>query len=57
MEEKTLYERLGGAFAIAAVVDRFSDEIMKDAKVGKNSTNPYVRQFLDGSSQGPIRLV
>lgn len=22
----------------------------------KNSTNPYLRQFLDGSSQGPIKL-
>lgn len=45
MEEKTLYERLGGAFAIAAVVDRFSDEIMKDALVGKNSTNPYLKKW------------
>jgi len=29
MGEKTLYERLGGVFAIAAVVDRFSDEIIE----------------------------
>ena len=29
MAEKTLYERLGGVFAIAAVVNHFSDEIVK----------------------------
>jgi hemoglobin len=28
--EASLYERLGGYFAIAAVVDRFSDEIIKN---------------------------
>jgi hemoglobin len=27
--EKSLYERLGGVFAIAAVVDRFSDAVVK----------------------------
>jgi hemoglobin len=51
MEEKTLYERLGGAFAIAAVVDRFSDEIMKDAKVGKYSTNPYLKEWATRQEQ------
>jgi hemoglobin len=34
--EPTLYERLGGAFAIAAVVDRFSDEIIKNPKLNVN---------------------
>jgi len=29
MEEKSLYERPGGVFAIVAVVDRFSDEFLK----------------------------
>jgi len=29
MTEKSLYERLGGVFAIAAVVDRFSDAVVK----------------------------
>ena len=28
-QQKTLYERLGGAFAIAAVVDHFSDAVVK----------------------------
>jgi hemoglobin len=32
----SLYERLGGAFAIAAVVDRFSDEIIKNPKLNEN---------------------
>jgi hypothetical protein len=29
MPEKSLYERLGGVNAIAMVVDRFSDEIVR----------------------------
>ncbi len=34
--EASLYERLGGYFAIAAVVDRFSDEIIKNPKLNEN---------------------
>jgi hemoglobin len=34
--EASLYDRLGGAFAIAAVVDRFSDEIIKNPKLNLN---------------------
>ena len=34
-QEKTLYERLGGVFAIAAVVDHFSDDIVKNSIVGQ----------------------
>lgn len=45
MEEKTLYERLGGVFAIAAVVDRFSDEIVKNPIAGQNSQNPVLREW------------
>ncbi len=37
--EKSLYERLGGVFAIAAVVDHFSDALVKNPIVGKNSKN------------------
>jgi hemoglobin len=36
MTEPSLYERLGGYFAIAAVVDRFSDEIIKNPKLNVN---------------------
>lgn len=45
MEEKTLYERLGGAFAIAAVVNYFSDEVVKNPKVGQTSQNPALREW------------
>src|SRR5687768_18447869 len=38
--EKSLYERLGGVFAIAAVVDHFSDAVVQNPIVGKNSKNP-----------------
>jgi hemoglobin len=31
--EKSLYERIGGAYAIAAVVDRFSDQLLKNPKI------------------------
>jgi hemoglobin len=33
MAEKTLYERLGGIYAIAAVVDLFSDQLLKNPKI------------------------
>jgi hemoglobin len=44
-QEKTLYERLGGVFAIAAVVDHFSDEIVKNPIVGEKSENPQLREW------------
>jgi hemoglobin len=31
--EKSLYERLGGAYPIAAVIDRFSDQLLKNPKI------------------------
>jgi hemoglobin len=43
--EKTLYERLGGVFAIAAVVDHFSDALVKNPIVGQKSKNPQLRQW------------
>ncbi len=43
--EKSLYERLGGVFAIAAVVDHFSDAIVQNPIVGKNSKNPALRKW------------
>ena len=33
MIEQSLYERLGGVYAIAAVVDRFSDQLLKNPKI------------------------
>lgn len=43
--EKSLYERLGGVFAIAAVVDRFSDSVVKNPIVGTTSKNPDLRKW------------
>jgi hemoglobin len=43
--EGSLYERLGGAFAIAAVVDRFSDSIFDDPVAGRASKNPALRKW------------
>ena len=43
--EKSLYERLGGVYAIAAVVDHFSDAIVQNPMVGKNSKNPALRKW------------
>ncbi|HET7471558.1 MAG TPA: group 1 truncated hemoglobin [Candidatus Limnocylindrales bacterium] len=45
MEEKSLYERLGGVFAIAAVVDHFSDAIVQNPIVGQHSKNPALAQW------------
>jgi hemoglobin len=43
--EKSLYERLGGVFAIAAVVDHFSDALVKNSIVGQQSKNPQLREW------------
>ena len=45
MPSASLYERLGGAFAIAAVVDHFSDAVVKNPIVGQESENPALREW------------
>jgi hemoglobin len=45
MTETSLYERLGGAFAIAAVVDHFSEAIVHNPIVGQGSENPALREW------------
>jgi hemoglobin len=45
MNEESLYDRLGGVFAIAAVVDHFSDSIIRNPKVGRESGNPQLREW------------
>ena len=45
MAEKSLYERLGGVFAIAAVVDHFSDAVVQNPSVGKTSKNQALRDW------------
>jgi len=44
-QQKTLYERLGGVFAIAAVVNHFSDAVVKNPIVGQKSKNPALREW------------
>jgi len=43
--DSSLYERLGGAFPIAAVVDRFSDAIVENPIVGRSSENPALQEW------------
>jgi len=45
MADESLYERLGGAFAIAAVVDHFSDAVVQNPIVGKTSQNSALREW------------
>ena len=45
MTENSLYERLGGAFAIAAVVNHFSDAVVHNPLVGQKSENPVLREW------------
>src|SRR5436190_18709962 len=53
MAEASLYERLGGVFAIAAVVDHFSDAVVANPAVGKGSKNPALNEW---SIERPDRL-
>jgi len=41
IEKKSLYEHLGEVFAIAAVVDYFSDSLIDNPIVGRISTNCF----------------
>lgn len=43
--EAPLYDRLGGIFAIAAVVDYFSDQVVLDPVAGAHSANPQLREW------------
>jgi hemoglobin len=45
MPDSSLYERLGGAFAIAAVIDHFSNALVENPIVGQRSNNPALREW------------
>jgi hemoglobin len=47
-QELTLYERVGGIFAIAAVVNRFSDEIILNPKL---NVNPALKAWNDDEAE------
>jgi hemoglobin len=46
-EELSLYERVGGIFAISAVVDRFSDQIITNPKL---NVNPALKAWNENES-------
>ena len=43
MADQSLYERLGGVYAIAAVIDRFSDSLINDPAIQNGS--PELREW------------
>ena len=45
MAQASLYDRLGGVFAIAAVIDQFSDALVQNPVVGQKSENPQLREW------------
>ena len=45
MSEPSLYERIGGIYAITMVVNRFSDMVVENPKVGKGSQNPALNEW------------
>ena len=45
MAEASLYERLGGAFAIAAVIDHFSDAVVRNPATGQGSKDPELDEW------------
>ncbi len=45
MGDQSLYDRLGGVFAIAAVIDSFSDALLDNRVVGTRSPNPALRDW------------
>ncbi len=45
MAQASLYDRLGGVFAIAAVIDQFSDALVQNPVVGQKSGNPQLREW------------
>ncbi len=49
--EPSLYDRVGGIFAIAAVVNRFSDQIRINPKL---YVNPALKEW--NETQAPTRL-
>lgn len=45
MADESLYERLGGVFAIAAVIEHFSDAVVKNQIAGRGSANPRLKEW------------
>jgi hemoglobin len=45
MADQSLYDRLGGVFSIAAVIDHFSDAVVANHVAGQESRNPALRDW------------
>jgi hemoglobin len=45
MAEPSLYDRLGGVFSIAAVIDHFSNAVVKNDTSGQGSDNPALKKW------------
>jgi hemoglobin len=45
MADQSLYDRLGGVFSIAAVINHFSDAVVKNETSGQGSDNPGLRKW------------
>ena len=54
MPGTSLYERLGGAFAIAAVVDHFSDAVIRNPIVGRGSENAALDEWSTKEAAGRL---
>ena len=54
MPESSLYERLGGVFAIAAVVDHFSDAVLRNPAVGRGSQNEALDEWSTKEAAGRL---
>jgi hemoglobin len=52
MTEPTLYERIGGVYAISDVVDYFSDQLVQRDTI--EGTNPYIKDW--NAKKAPYRL-
>src|SRR5216110_2839374 len=45
MTDASVYERLGGVFPIAAVVDHFSDAVVRNPTTGQGSKDPKLDEW------------
>lgn len=50
----SMYNRLGGVFGIAAIVDLFSNRLLDNPIIGKKSKNPHLAEW--SNVQAPTRL-
>jgi hemoglobin len=54
VEQQSLYERLGGANAIAMVVDRFSDAIIENPKLQEN---PALKEWNESGQLAGLKFM